>query len=90
MVTFGKKENAINAYIFMKTVWHILSVKTFHFQGSFLKKIMDKSFAIQNRTDITLNFLTTDWFVHYTANTKGKECDSIFSSPASHADFPRV
>ena len=31
MVTFGEKENAINAYIFMKTVWHTLSVKTFHF-----------------------------------------------------------
>ena len=44
----------------------------------------------QNRTDITLNFLTSDWFVHYTANTKGKECGWIFSSLASHADFPRA
>ena len=31
MVTFGEKENAINAYIFMKTVCLTLSVKTFHF-----------------------------------------------------------
>ena len=31
MVTFGEKENAINAYIFMETVWHTLCVKTFHF-----------------------------------------------------------
>ena len=31
MVTFSEKENAINAYIFMKTVCHILSVKTFLF-----------------------------------------------------------
>ena len=31
MVTFGEKENTINVYIFMKTVWHILSQKTFHF-----------------------------------------------------------
>ena len=35
---------------------------------------MDKSFAFQNRTEITFNFLTSDWFVHYTATTKGKEC----------------
>ena len=31
MVTFGEKENAIIACIFMKPVWHILSVKAFHF-----------------------------------------------------------
>ena len=31
MLTFGEKENAINAYIFMKTVFLTLSVKTFHF-----------------------------------------------------------
>ena len=60
MLTFGEKENAINAYIFMKTVWHTLSVKTFHFQGSFLKKLMEKSFAFQNRTETTLNLLTSD------------------------------
>ena len=36
MVTFGEKENAINAYIFMKTKCHALSIKTFHFCGSFL------------------------------------------------------
>ena len=42
------------------------------------------------RTEITLNFLTSDWFVHYPANTKGKECGSIFSSRASHADFPKA
>ena len=56
----------------------------------FLKKIMDKSFAIQNRTEITLNLVTSDWFVHYTANAKGKECGSIFSSLGSQADFPRA
>ena len=88
MVTFGEKENAIIAYIFMKPVWHILPVKAFHFWGSFLKKLMDKSFAFQIRTDITLNFLTSDWFVHYTENTKGKQCGWIFSSRGSHADFP--
>ena len=38
METFGEKENTINAYIFMKTVWHILSAKTIHFEGLFLKK----------------------------------------------------
>ena len=74
MVTFGEKENAINAYIFMKTVWHRLSVKHFNLTVHFFKKIMYKSFAFQNRTEITLNFLTNDWFVHYTANTKGEEC----------------
>ena len=31
MVTVGEKENAIKAYIFMKTKCHKLSVKTFHF-----------------------------------------------------------
>ena len=41
---------------------------------------MDKSLASQNRTEITLNFLTSDWFIHYTANTKRKEGGSIFSS----------
>ena len=51
---------------------------------------MDKSLAFQNRTEITLNFLTSDWFVHYTATTKGKECGWIFSSLASNADFPRA
>ena len=40
MVTFGERENAINAYIFMKTKCHALSIKTFHFYGSFLKKII--------------------------------------------------
>ena len=42
------------------------------------------------RTEITLNFLTSDWFVHYNANTKGKEGGWIFSSRASHADFPKA
>ena len=51
---------------------------------------MDKSLAFQNRTEITLNFLTSHWFIHYTANTKSKEGGSIFSSLASHADFPRA
>ena len=68
-------------------MWHTLSVKTFHFKGSFVKKTMYKSFAFHNRTEITLNFLTSDCCV---ANTKGKECGSVFSSRGSHADFPRA
>ena len=48
---------------------------------------MYKLFAFQIRTDITFNFLTSDWFVHYTANTKGKECGWISSGRGSHADF---
>ena len=51
---------------------------------------MDKSFVFQNRTETTLNFLKSDWFIHYTANTEGKEGGWIFNSLASHADFPRA